>query len=113
MLTRSACPPASRPPARPGPSQEEPEGPLTLAWRQGSYIWSTVLTFFGLAVMLYGVAKKWNNPPWEHDDSHPAFEIVLLILMLTWIAMLEGCQISIVGLQGIDMEPYKHTHPRA
>ena len=33
--------------------------------------------------------------------------------MLTWIALLEGCQISIVGLQGIDMEPYKHTHPRA
>jgi hypothetical protein len=93
--------------------EEEPEGPLTLAWRQGSYYWSTVLTFFGLAVMLYGVAKKWNNPPWEHEDSHPAFEIVLLIFMLTWIAMLEGCQISIVGLQGIDMEPYKHTHPRA
>jgi len=66
-----------------------------------------------MIVMVYGIGKQWNNPPWEHEDSHPAFEIILLITMLSWIALLEGCQISIVGLQGIDMEPYKHTHPRA
>jgi len=93
--------------------EEEPEGPLTLAWRKLSYYWSSALLFFGLIVMVHGIGMQWNNPPWEHEDSHPAFEIVLLFIMLSWIALLEGCQISIVGLQGIDMEPYKHTHPRA
>merc|ERR1712100_911787 len=29
------------------------------------------------------------------------------------ISLLEGCQISIVGLQDIDLELYKHSHPRA
>jgi len=59
------------------------------------------------------VGMKWNNPPWDHKDSHPGFEMILLIIMLSWIALLEGCQISIVGLQDVDMEAYKHTHPRA
>jgi len=40
-------------------------------------------------------------------------EIFIFLFMLSWIAALEGCQISIVGLQVVDMEAYKHTHPRS
>jgi hypothetical protein len=89
------------------------EGPIAKGYRKFTYFWSSAVLIFGLFVMFYGISKQWNNPPWNHEDSHPAFEAVLLVLMLSWIALLEGCQISIVGLQGIDMEPYKHTHPRA
>ena len=44
---------------------------------------------------------------------HPVLEVAFMFFMMTWVALLEGCQISIVGLQGINLENYKHSHPRA
>jgi len=72
--------------------------------------------FFALFVQVYGVAKEWNNPPWRTEDGgtvHPILEVLFMFFMMTWVALLEGCQISIVGLQGINLENYKHSHPRA
>merc|ERR1712216_325014 len=70
-----------------------------IAWRKATYYWSTALLIFALSVVLYGIGKQWNNPPWEQKDSNPALEIFLFLLIMWWIALLEGCQISIVGLQ--------------
>jgi hypothetical protein len=92
---------------------QEQEGTCTLAWRKFSYYWSMVLLVFAITVVLYGIGMGWNNPPWSQKHSHPAFEMILFIVLLYWISCLEGCQISIVGLQDIDMTPYKHSHPRA
>merc|ERR1719487_2736030 len=66
-----------------------------------------------MIVHIYGICKQWNNPPWSQTHSHPALEIGFFFLMMFWISLLEGCQISIVGLQDIDLELYKHSHPRA
>jgi hypothetical protein len=60
------------------------------SWRNFTYWWATGLAFFCAAVVLTGIGNQWNNPPWGQEGSHPALEIVLFVLMLTWIALLEG-----------------------
>lgn len=91
----------------------EKESSCTEMWRYGTYWWGTALMLLALSVTLYGIGMQWNNPPWPQAGSHPALEIFLFLFLLTWIALLEGCQISIVGLQDVNMEPYKESHPRA
>jgi len=86
---------------------------FAIAWRRATYYWSTALLVFAITVVIYGIGKQWNNPPWEQKDSHPALEIFLFFLIMWWIALLEGCQISIVGLQGVNVEKYKDQYPRA
>jgi hypothetical protein len=88
----------------------------TIAWRRGTYLWGTALLIFGLFVQVYGICKEWNNPPWRTENGgtvHPALEVAFMFFMMTWVALLEGSQISIVGLQGVNLEQYKYTHPRA
>nr|AOW69266.1 silicon transporter alpha [Didymoeca costata] len=86
--------------------------PIAIAWRQLSYVWSMALLGFALFVVVYGMSRQWTNPPWHPRDGHPALEITLFFVMLFWIALLEGCQISIVGLQNVNVEAYKDTYPR-
>jgi hypothetical protein len=98
------------------PHSDYSEHAFSIAWRKGTYYWGTALMFFALFVQVYGIAKEWNNPPWRTEDGgtvHPVLEIAFMFFMMTWVALLEGCQISIVGLQGINLEDYKHSHPRA
>ena len=82
-------------------------------WRKCTHYWGSALLLFAAIVVMSGIVMRVNNPPWSRDDMHWAIDMVLFWIMLTWIAMLEGCQISIVGLQGHDPEAYKETHPRA
>jgi hypothetical protein len=79
-------------------------------------VWGTILLIFALFIQVYGIAREWNNPPWRTEDGgtvHPVLEVAFMFFMMTWVALLEGAQISIVGLQGIDLELIKHSHPRA
>jgi len=100
-------------PTHSGPVQDFSNHSFSIAYRKLSYFWSMALLFFSIVITIYTIAKEWNNPPWSQKDSHPVLEIFIFLFMLTWISALEGCQISIVGLQPIDMEAYKHTHPRS
>jgi hypothetical protein len=95
------------------PHSDYSEHAFSIAWRKGTYWWSTCLLLFALFVHVYGIAMEWNNPPWRPGTAHPVLEVMFMFFMMTWVALLEGCQISIVGMQGIDLEPYKHSHPRA
>ena len=67
-------------------------------YRKISYYWSSALLLLAFIVVLYGIGMQWNNPPWGEGRS-PAGETILFLIMLCWISLLEGCQISIVGLQ--------------
>ena len=80
-------------------------------YRYISYYWSVALLIFCLSMVVYSITQGWNNSPW--DLTHPAGETIIFFLLLWWISLLEGCQISYVGLQGVDMEKYKDTYPRA
>jgi hypothetical protein len=42
--------------------------------------------------------------------SHPAVAFVLIWFLLIWLAMMEGGQGCLVGLQGVDSELYKKNH---
>jgi len=86
---------------------------VDLAWRRMSYVWSTALLLFALVVVLYGIAMEWNNPPWGGGSTHPALEILLFVVLLGWVAVLEGAQVSIIGLQAVDIELIRHSHPRS
>jgi len=83
------------------------------SWHNTTYWWGTALMVFAVVVVQNGIFERWNNPPWDHKDSSAAFEFILFWSMLFWIAMLEGCQISVVGLQIYDPEFFRETHPRA
>jgi len=83
------------------------------SWHTTTYWWGMALMIFGVVVVMNGIFIRRNNPPWEHTDSHEVLEFFLFWAMLFWIAMLEGCQISVVGLQIYDPESFRTTHPRA
>jgi len=83
------------------------------SWHNTTYWWGTALMLFAVVVVMNGIFERWNNPPWFHDDSSAFLEFCLFWAMLFWIAMLEGCQISVVGLQIYDPESFRDTHPRA
>jgi len=94
-------------------AQPDPLQRFAIAWRKLTYYWGTALLIFALTVVIWGIAKRWNNPPWDVDDSWAGLEIPLFFVMMWWIALLEGCQISIVGLQDVDPETFKDAYPRA
>ena len=83
------------------------------AWRRLRSWWGLALLLFAASVTMAGIGTRVNNPPWSTEDVHWGLDVFLFWIMLWWIAMLEGCQISIVGLQRHDPEIFKETHPRA
>jgi len=83
------------------------------SWHSATFWWGSALLALSVSAVMAGIFDKVNNPPWDHDASHPALDFVLFWIMLSWIAMLEGCQISVVGLQCYDTEEFKDSHPRA
>lgn len=98
---------------------------LTIAYRRFSYWWSTVLLMFCLFVIYYDIAKDWvndfddngkdhrGNPKASADDTPVAVNIILFTVFLFWVALLEGAQVSIVGLSTCDIEVFKESHPRS
>jgi len=83
------------------------------SWHNATFWWGTFLLLFAVSVVMAGIFTKVNNPPWDHSESHPVLDFILFWMMLSWISMLEGCQISVVGLQVYDFESFRESHPRA
>jgi len=81
------------------------------SWHNATYWWGCMLLAFAVSVVLTGIFTEKNNPPYEH--AHWFLDLLLFWSMLFWISMLEGCQISVVGLQGYDPETFRTSHPRA
>merc|ERR1719373_618240 len=81
------------------------------SWHNATYWFGLLLLGFAVSVVMTGIFTEKNNPPYEH--AHPTLDFILFWSMLFWIAQLEGCQISVVGLQVYDPESFKDSHPRA
>merc|ERR1719445_743157 len=90
---------------------EEETKAIMDSWHSATYWFGLALLGFAMAVVMTGILTEKNNPPWEH--VHPVLDFILFWSMLYWISMLEGCQISVVGLQGYDPESFRESHPRA
>jgi len=114
LQSKVAKPAGNNPDAEePLPTCKEDLQKIVESWHNGTYWWGLALLIFSVLVVMTGILEKKNNPPWGEDAAHEVLQFFLFWAMLTWIAMLEGCQISVVGLQDYDMEAFKDSHPRA
>jgi len=95
----------------PGPDDKTDSEKCLDSWHNTTYWWGFALCMFAVVVVQNGIFTEVNNPPWEHVS--PVLDFILFWSMLYWISMLEGCQISVVGLQGYDPESFRESHPRA
>lgn len=84
------------------------ENVLLELWRYGSYVWSSLLLLFCTFVLFVSLVRGWTTSILPQGAN--IFEVLLLLF---WIALLEGVFTSIVGLKQEDPEWYAETHPRA
>eukprot|EP00039_Didymoeca_costata_P006986 m.95182 g.95182 ORF g.95182 m.95182 type:complete len:539 (+) comp13482_c0_seq2:196-1812(+) len=97
------------------------ENCIITAYRKLSYFWSTGLLIFAIFVMYYDIAKDWandfddNSEPGEGAGSRTpvAINIIFVTILLFWVAILEGAQVSIVGLSAVDIEKFRYSHPQS
>jgi len=91
-------------------SQEEPSV-LALAWDYTRYLYSSVIVVFGLVVIGQGIVDK-QVAIYDvfGEDLPPWLAFLITILLISWLAFLEGSQAGIVGMLGVDKNIYKDSH---
>ncbi|KAG7338439.1 silicon transporter [Nitzschia inconspicua] len=72
------------------------------------YIFSTALLAFGIAITMFLI---FTGQTQLAMTAHPAVAFVLIWFLLVWLAMMEGGQGCLVGLQGVKTDLYKDSHP--
>jgi len=73
-------------------------------------IYSVLLLVFSIVIIMGLIANKQTN---LSSDAHPAAAYVLLWAAIIWLTMVEGGQASLVGLEPVDNQLYKESHPKA
>ena len=71
------------------------------------YIFSSALLCFGIAVTMSLIFTEQTE---LSSQSHPGFVFVLFWFLLIYLAMMEGGQGCLVGLQGVEKDLYKDSH---
>ncbi|GKY91322.1 hypothetical protein MPSEU_000104400 [Mayamaea pseudoterrestris] len=74
------------------------------------YAYSLGLLVFSVMVVLAAIFTEQTK---ISSQSHPLVAFFLLLFVICWLAMMEGGQGALVGLQPIDKELYAESHPRA
>nr|AXU00142.1 silicon transporter 3 [Ulnaria danica] len=95
--------------------KENTEGPrsvLGAALESFKYLYSTVLLILSLIIVH---AAMFTNQTTSGADFglHPAFAFLIFWFLIIWLAMMEGGQGALVGLQPVDKALYAESHPRA
>jgi len=80
--------------------------PLTLF----KSIYSCALLIFSIVCIMGMIALRQTN---LSADAHPAAAYILFIGSISWLTMVEGGQASLVGLEPVNKELYKDSHPKA
>jgi len=73
-------------------------------------IYSSLLLVFSIVLIMGLIGNKQTN---LSSDSHPAAAYILLWAAILWLTMVEGGQASLVGLEPVDNQLYKESHPKA
>ena len=77
-------------------------------WRLFSYVWSTAILLFCSFILLVELVRGWT------DSRLPAVaNIIEVLFLLIWMALLEGAFTSIAGLKQTNPDVYRVSHPRA
>jgi hypothetical protein len=71
-----------------------------------------VLLAFSVAVVMATLFKKQNKAYLEPYSIPPGGAFVLFWFLIIWLAMMEGGQGALVGLQPVDKALYATSHPR-
>ena len=74
------------------------------------YICSVALLIFCVTVVMSGI---FTEQTLLAKDVHPSFAFILFWFLILWLAVMEGGQGSLVGLQRVDKERYVDSHPCA
>jgi Silicon transporter len=76
------------------------------------YIYSIGLLLFSLVIVMAAIFSKQTVATGD-KGLHPAIAFVVFWFLVSWLAMMEGGQGALVGLQPIDKARYAESHPRA
>jgi Silicon transporter len=76
------------------------------------YLYSTALLVFSVAIVMSAIFTK-QTVGTSDMGIHPALAFFIFWFLIVWLAMMEGGQGALVGLQPIDKALYGRTHPRA
>merc|ERR1711981_1073109 len=74
------------------------------------YIVSFVLLAFSIAIVMTSIFTEKTT---LSEDAHPAVAFLLFWFLIIWLAMMEGGQGALVGLQPVDKALYASSHPRS
>ncbi|CAB9497050.1 expressed unknown protein [Seminavis robusta] len=74
------------------------------------YVYSTALLVFSVVVVM---AAVFSEQTLLSKEAHPAVAFIVLWVLVIWLAMMEGGQGCLVGLQPVDKTLYSHSHPTA
>ena len=73
------------------------------------YLYSFALLFFCVSIVMSALFTEHTSLA---KDVHPAFAFILFWFLICWLAMAEGGQGCLVGLQPIERGDYVSSHPR-
>ena len=73
-------------------------------------IYSSLLLVFSIVLIMGLIGNKQTN---LSSYAHPAVAYILLWAAILWLTMVEGGQASLVGLEPVDNQLYKESHPKA
>jgi len=73
------------------------------------YLYSLALLTFAICIIM---AVIFTENTTIAKEVHPVFAFFLFWFFIIWLAMMEGGQGALVGLQVVDPAKYKATHPR-
>ena len=76
------------------------------------YLCSCGLLIFSIAIVMAAIFTKQTGGTADMG-IHPAIAFIVFWFLITWLAMMEGGQGCLVGLQPIDKTIYAESHPRA
>ena len=73
-------------------------------------IYASILLAFSIVLIMGLIANRQTR---LSDEIHPAFAYVMIWVAIGWLTMIEGGQGSLVGLEPVNKELYKDSHPLA
>jgi len=85
-------------------------GFVKIALEYFKYLYSLVLVGFCIVLVMAGIFQK-ESTATRDFNIHPAAAFLLFGILILWLAMMEGGQGCLVGLQPINKTDYATSHP--
>ena len=107
-------------------SSDQQEGPSSLFWTIAlefiKFTYSVALLLFSIVIVCAAILQQSDTEQQDNDEDkgfwaslqfHSGLSLALFWFLIFWLAMMEGGQGCLVGLQPIDPQLYQDTHPRS